>query len=398
MNNRVPMTTTIVLLFIALASVGIGYGLWSKTLYIDGTVNTGSVNSIFVDPFTDDDDGVNDEAKDIGDTGTCGEYMYGGSGSCDPDASGHNVPRKLKDVGYCFAELDANDPQILNITIENSYPSYYCTVFFHIVNTGSVPVKIQSLGLKGADITAGYITGHWTGIEVGDQIDPGEDFMVQGDLDLHVEQSAPQGDTLTLEGKIQLVQWNEYIPLVWEKCSAGMGPCSQAPEVSFDGNTVIMGELGEPESGWDPLQPQKESVHGGAALLPEGSSYDVTFQYHICTWDSYNSSGLPGNTGYWDSFSVSTSDEPYWEMAYTDPVSGSDPVEWYDFGFGGWGGALFGDGTLDCLDGSQTVNMAGDPSGDNYLNVVLDTGSSPEANGNYPSFGTITVEKIVVNP
>ena len=385
MNNRVPMTTTVVLLFIALASVGIGYGLWSKTLFIDGTVNTGSVDSIFVDEFTDDDNVPDDPDKDVGDTGICQlpDCLYG-SGSPDPAASGKNVARKDKDVGQCFAELDAQDPQILNVTIDNAYPSYYCTVFFHIINTGTVPVKIQSLGLKGADITAGYITGHWTEIEVGDQIDPGEDFMVQGDLDLHVEQSAPQGETLTLEGKIQLVQWNEFVPLNWTKCTGGTYPCTNAPEVSFDGNTVIMGELGEADSYGTA---QNMSVHGGAAKLPAGSSYDVTFQYHICTWDSYNAQTTSG-TGYWDSFSVSTSAAPYWLMGHSDPVSA--PFI--------WGGADYTDNVLECKNGTETKNMPGNPSGANYLNVVLDTGTLLHANHAHPSFGTITVEKIVVNP
>jgi hypothetical protein len=388
MNSRVPMTTTVVLLFIALASVGIGYGLWSKTLYIDGTVNTGSVDSVFVDPFTDDDNEVNDKELDAGDVGECKEYMYGEVGSCDPADSGHNVPRKDKDVGECFAVLDPDDKtnETLLIKITNAYPSYYCTAFFDIHNTGSVPVKIQSLGLKGSDITAGYVTAEWTDVYVGQQIDPCSGNMVSGDIDIHVEQSAPQGETLELEGTIQLVQWNEYIALDWKTCSPDGVPCSQAPEVDFDGNTVIIGELGEGDSYGTA---QNTSVHGGAAKLPPGSSYDVTFQYHICTWDAYNSSNGPG-TGYWDSFSVSTSPNPYWSMGYSDPVGGAN------FGMV-WGGDAYADDILECIDGTSTANLPGYEGG-TYLNVVLDTGSLPHANHAHPSYGTITVEKIVVNP
>jgi hypothetical protein len=383
MNNRVPMTTTVVLLFIALASVGVGYGLWSKTLYIDGTVNTGSVDSVFVDPFTDDDNKVNDPKLDGGDIGEC--LLYG-DGSCDPADSGHNVPRKDKDVGECIAMLDPDDKtnETLLIKITNAYPSYYCTVFFDIHNTGTVPVKVQSLGLKGADITAGYITAEWTDIYVGQQIDPCSQNMVPGDIDIHVEQSAPQGETLELKGTIQLVQWNEYVELAWAECSAGMGACTEDPEVEFEGNTVIMGELGEGDTYG---MGQNMSVHGGAALLPPGSSYDVTFQYHICTWDSYNAVTTTG-TGYWDSFSVSSSDAPYWGKGYIDPVSA--PFI--------WGGTNFSDDILECTNGTETKNLPGNPSGDNYLNVVLDTASPLQANHAHPSYGTITVEKIVVNP
>jgi hypothetical protein len=68
---------------IALATVGVGYGLWFGQLEIHGTVNTGSVALEFVDnagpdpifgeyitPYTDDDNVVN-SAFDPGDTGAC---------------------------------------------------------------------------------------------------------------------------------------------------------------------------------------------------------------------------------------------------------------------------------------------------------------------------------------
>jgi hypothetical protein len=377
MNNRVPMTTTVVLLFIALASVGVGYGLWSKTLYIDGTVNTGSVNSIFDKEFTDDDNVIDDPDKDLGDTGICEppDCLYG-SGSPDPAASGMN--RKDKDVGQCFAELDSQDSQILNVTINNSYPSYYCTVFFDVHNTGTVPVKVQSLGLKGPAITAGYVTAEWSGLEVGQQIDPCSQNIVPGDIHIHVEQSAPQGETLELKGTIQLVQWNEYIKLAW----------ATNGETVMDGNTVVMGQLGEAEDSH-----QAVDVHGGSALLPAGSSYDVTFQYHVCTWDSYGFETGPGGKGWFDSFSISTSSTPYWNLALTDPLSDGAQI---DFGYLE-GGNGWDDGILDCFDGDDTVNLSAFAGG-TYLNAVLDTATAPANNGNFPSYGTFTVDKIVVNP
>jgi hypothetical protein len=378
------MTTVIVLLFIALASVGIGYGLWSKTLFIDGTVSTGSVDSVFVDPFTDDDNQVNDPEKDIGDTGFCEEYMYGDPGSCDPAASGKNVARKDKDVGHCEAIVDlVADPtgETLLVTIDNAYPSYYCTVFFHIYNNGTVPVKILGLSLGGPAIEAKHVTGEWTEIQIGQQIDPGMDFMAQGDLDLHVEQIAPQGSTLELIGKIQLVQWNEFA-LPWETCSVGTGPCVEAPEVSFDGNKVNMGVWGDGETGW-----QSTSVHGGAVMLTPAAVYDVTFDYNIFSWDAYVPLTV-GGTGYWDSFSVSISSMPYWEMGYTDPVS----LPFVR------GGVKYGDGILDCWTGTETLSIPGNMAGDNYLTVVLDTGSQPHANHNYPSYGNITITSIVMDP
>ena len=376
MNHKISMTTMMVLLFVALASVGLGYALWSKVLLIDGTVNTGNVTAIFTKAFTDDDNKVNDPLKDGGDTGVCPLF---GPGSCDPAASGKNVPRKDKDVGICVAQI-LEDKMTIQVTLRNAYPSYYCTLFFDFKNTGSVPVKVFTLAAVGPAISAGHVTARWTELNgVGQQIDPGEE--VQGDLDIHVEQSAPQGGQLTFFGKIQLGQWNEFVPLSWQACIPVDGPCKEVPEVIFDGNTVVMGQLGEGDF------VQNETVHGGAALLPPASSYDVTFQYHICTWDSYNTETVLG-TGYWDSFSVSISAKPYWKMGYSDPVA----LPFVR------GGNNFADGILECNDGMSTASIAGNPSGDNYLNVVLDTGTDPFSNHIHPSYGTITIEKIVVNP
>jgi hypothetical protein len=385
------MTTTVVLLFVALAVVGVGYGLWSKTLYIEGTVGTGSLDAVFVDPFTDDDGKVNETGLDSTDVGDCAISVNDPAGSCDPKASGHNVARKDKDVGTCTVEYAAQDPtgETLVLTIDNAYPSYYCTVFFDVRNTGSIPVKIFELAVVGPGITAGHVTAHWTDLQIGQQIEPNQ--IVPGDLDLHVEQSAPQGGTITLIGKIQLVQWNEFFGLGWDKCSdTNSEPCWDDPDVAFSGNTVVMGKLGEPDS--VASDAQNSSVHGGSALLPVGSSYDVTFQYHVCTWDSYNAN-VGGGTGHWDSFSVSSSSAPYWALALTDPVNGDPGI---DVGFI-WGGVDFDDGILECNDGTSTVSLDGFGAA-TYLNAVLDTGTLPDANHIHPSYGTITIEKIVVNP
>ena len=233
-------------------------------------------------------------------------------------------------------------------------------------------MKISNLALVGPAISAGHVTAHWTNIHLGQQIDPGQ--VVPGDLDLHVEQSAPENGTLTLVGKIMLSQWNEP----WGICSEGQGQCDDPPEVSFDGWKVIMGTKKTQ------MDLQNTSVHGGSILLASGSSYDVTFEYDVCTWDYL----------WYDHFSVSTSPKPYWMLDLKDPISipanGLPGLGWY-WGFSG------GHPTLECVTGSTTVNMPG-YAGGTYLNVVLDTGTLPSANHVLPSYGTITIEEIVVNP
>lgn len=245
MKKRFLSTGILFMALVAmLGAMGLGYALWSKALTIDGTVNTGNVDAEFTDAFTDDDNIVDDDTKDIGDTGSC---VNDPDTSCDPDASGKNVPRKDKDVGQCFANL-VSDPvtgqmDTLVVTIQNGYPSYYCTTFFDIHNKGSIPVKIKSIVLKDMehDVASGQIKPapgqsaelvvstvydvdldgdteadinlHVTQLEK-QQLEQSE--TVQGDLDIHVKQEAPQNAggvdgpaALTFSGEIVLAQWNE---------------------------------------------------------------------------------------------------------------------------------------------------------------------------------------------
>jgi len=158
-------------LVLALGLLGVGFALWDKTLYINGTVNTGEVDAEFTNV------------------------------SCMED-----VEVELKDVGQCEALLGA-DLQSLDITITNGYPCYGCTVYFDITNTGTVPVKVNAMTITNPDPAAVAVT--WTlDLAVGDQIDAGD--SASGDIYIHVEQGAAELAQYTFTAEIWLVQWNEY--------------------------------------------------------------------------------------------------------------------------------------------------------------------------------------------
>ncbi len=113
--------------------------------------------------------------------------------------------------------------------------------------------------------------------------------------------------------------------------------------------------------------------------------------------------------GYWDLFSVGlTPNGQYWTLvnggtgALTDPLVSPDPA-------GGWvidnatplggvawgfGGFDWGTGTLEAMGGTHSIQLVGAPA--YYLNVALDTKTTPAANGAYPSWGTVS--NIVVRP
>ena len=217
MKAKLPATGLLFLgLIVALGTLGLVYGLWSQVLTVQGEVNLGTVDAVFSQAFTDDDDVVDDVNKDPGATGDCpdlGGVDVDGDGltSCDPSSPGPAATRYDKDVARCDATLNESDPRLLTVTVDNAYPSYWCTVWAHVLNNGSIPVKIQKLIPVSGNFTPG-VELDLVGVEgaCGTQIDPGDD--VQLGAALHVLQAAPQGDTLSGEFQIQLVQWNEFDP------------------------------------------------------------------------------------------------------------------------------------------------------------------------------------------
>ncbi|NIS82341.1 MAG: hypothetical protein GTO14_19520 [Anaerolineales bacterium] len=230
-RKTIPVGTMFMIIVLALATLGVGYGLWSKTLTITGVMRTGDVHAVFEDAFTDDDDVVNDPAKDSQDVDGCvdlgdvdqftEEGKTDGNTSCDPAASGRDPkPHHDKDVAACVAEILA-DPQTAKVTKYNVYPSYYCTAWFDFRNDGSIPVKIASVRINGRFVAPSVTTPfdlneddkadveiHVSEIKVCQQVEPNE--LVQMNIDQHVLQDAPQGGSpLIYEVKIQLNQYNE---------------------------------------------------------------------------------------------------------------------------------------------------------------------------------------------
>ena len=137
--------------------------------------------------------------------------------------------------------------------------------------------------------------------------------------------------------------------------------------------------------------PQPLCIHGAATLLSPADKYRISFDYDLSSRDSYKTRSELGR-GYWDSFSVSVSPQPYWDLPLSDPIT-SDKLP----GLGLlWGGTTWSD--LDDphhVSGSKTVIVPGDPGGNNYLNVVLDTYLEPDSDPWYQSKGTITVTQVL---
>jgi len=174
-RTRNKATTLFVALAVVLAVMGMSYALWSKELFISGEVHTGTLDVVFRD-VTCSDQGI--------------DNPY--------------IPEP-KDVAECSVELTDED-EVMIVTITNAYPCYWCNITFSLVNVGTIPVKIQSIEIRNPN--EAEVNVYLKGLELGDQIDPGEGLS--GELDIHVKQGAEQGATYTFSIRIFVVQWNEY--------------------------------------------------------------------------------------------------------------------------------------------------------------------------------------------
>jgi hypothetical protein len=204
---RAPPVAVVIMLLIALATTGVAYGLWSKTLTIEGTVNTGEV----------------DARWEVMGTG-CFEFY--------PWPQGGNFGEVLgKDVGDWDIWVDAEDNQVLHFEIYNGYPSYAVDCELHFRVMGTIPVFVRGTRIvPGQNLTNCILSGvnektlacdQLTVIlidNLGTQLHPGDGAA--SSLIVHVEQPADENTIYEFDVGICMAQWNEY---------ATEGECFAAP-------------------------------------------------------------------------------------------------------------------------------------------------------------------------
>jgi predicted ribosomally synthesized peptide with SipW-like signal peptide len=113
------------ILVIALAAVGVGYALWSETLTIEGTVQTGEVDVEFsTHPV--------EECIDINGTLTCPE----------PPEKANAANCTVEFLGGETDPNGDNGANLLQVAVTGMYPGYHCKVGFDVTSTGTVPVHV----------------------------------------------------------------------------------------------------------------------------------------------------------------------------------------------------------------------------------------------------------------
>jgi hypothetical protein len=213
-------------LVLALGTLGVGYAMWSDTVVIDQTVQTGTVEvGVFgVTNYTEEKDVLDLEL-------THGDFKFKKLVDPVPGAS-------------LFGPGTYNFYESVTVAISNLYPSLSVLEDFVIGNAGSVPVKLQ-VGLNVTDPDGVYdhldiswtkylvrddqvtvhgtgsgkatVSGSWQDGALGDIVEALEsqqlhecDVIVLF-VDKHLQQEAPQGSeeasfTLT----VTAIQWNKY--------------------------------------------------------------------------------------------------------------------------------------------------------------------------------------------
>jgi hypothetical protein len=195
-----PLTLLLLVVLIALASLGIVYGLWSETLFIDGTATTGEVDARWTSMI-------------------CNEFH---TWPRLPQTQEDEGEFKGKNVGSYRYLIDGNDDRIFHFRIDNGYPSYAVDCQVHFQVEGTVPIIVRGVSIAEVSdnlsncelvngqqitLTCDQLTVMFTTGYVGAQIHP--DDTAAGSLTVHVEQPAKEGAEYEFEVKACVAQWNE---------------------------------------------------------------------------------------------------------------------------------------------------------------------------------------------
>jgi hypothetical protein len=211
-RKSLPVVGLALTLIVVLATAGVAYGLWSQTLFINGTVYTGSVDAT-IQAFEVDQMG---DFNDI-----CAGDGYSIGIDCDQDGSlNDDMEVEGKDIAECVAEQ--LDQYTLKVTVYNGYPSFNCFVKYGVTNVGSVPIQIYHPDYFYNDVYMGsainnaelHVNG-WPPICYTEttQLEPKQSAFCN--LHVHVNQGAEQRSTYSFLVKIFARQWNEVVPPPW---------------------------------------------------------------------------------------------------------------------------------------------------------------------------------------
>jgi len=172
------------------------YALWTQTLYIDGTIETGAISAEWIIQNCHDNEPVEENISDISAT---------------------------------------VEESTLHVMISNAYPTIVYTVEFEIYNTGSIPLLIYQFPIDTA------IPGIISITNVSDQqLLPRAN--IEGNITIELNDSAQPQTTYYFQVIYTLYQWNEeYIPAPTHQPPVAIADvpseCYQLETITLDGSS-----------------------------------------------------------------------------------------------------------------------------------------------------------------
>ena len=156
-------------ILLALGSVGAAYASWYKILYMDLTVNTGTIDAYWT----------------TGDSWTDG----------DPKAA-----------SYINCWVDPDDNQVLIVEVWNAFPCvhYYQNIDFHY--TGTVPAHVCDWVVPDLPYCMTLDLPDWPCTQVH------EGGYLEGRIHIHFCQETAQGANYSFAIELPLVQYNKSCP------------------------------------------------------------------------------------------------------------------------------------------------------------------------------------------
>lgn len=169
-------------LTILVLALGTALAMWSETLKINTTINTGEVDVKWSEWWCSDE-------------------------GPDPQGEGYSN-EEGKDVASCNVEVEVEDEEgdaiKLLVTIDNAYPGYSVDVYLVVDNIGTIPVKLYDYWINIEEDVPLIVS-----LEIPEdtQIEPeGSSTYV---LHIEVLQEAEENTTYGFEVTLVFAQWNE---------------------------------------------------------------------------------------------------------------------------------------------------------------------------------------------
>lgn len=241
----------LVLVF-AFAALGGAYAAWSDSIFINETVNTGTVDIQWQNASSSDNPGTDGYWKNV----YVGFWPWGywtqvwvDGTDGDPDAQAEDYTNEEKlsvaskvaqigdedeseelEVNYVWPPVGGDDEpdtyvkgqgDILEITLDNGYPGYTAYVTADIANIGTIPVKCDFAEVAGKEVPEWMIVriiDKDTGVEYWNSVDgqlaatPTIKAGGKITVEIHEEilNGAPQGSSASFSIAVIGIQWNAH--------------------------------------------------------------------------------------------------------------------------------------------------------------------------------------------